>query len=230
MPIRALIVDIDGVVINTPHERAWREVLAELHPGAVLTREEYATLVAGKPRLDGARAALDAHGITAESADVAYAAAKQARFLALIEQGDFSVFPDAARFLAAACAARLCLAAASSSKNAAAMLAKANFGGTSLAHLFHADLSGRDVPQGKPAPDLFLLAAAELAILPAECLVLEDSPAGIEAARAAGMTALGVARNADAAHLQEAGADLVVATLDDPTAHALLARKDIPHG
>lgn len=217
--IAALIVDIDGVVIDSPHERAWREALAERHPGAVLSPTEYATLVAGKPRLAGARAALAAHGITAEAEVEAYAAAKQARFLAL----DFTVFADAVRFLEAAGAAGLRIAAASSSQNAAALLARAG-----LSRLFHADLSGRDVPHGKPAPDLFLLAAAELGVAPAQCLVLEDAPAGIAAARAAGMAALGVARRGEAALL--AAADLVVATLDDPAALALLARKAAPHG
>lgn len=222
MPIAALIVDIDGVVIDTPHERAWREALAERHPGHVLTPAEYAALVAGKPRLAGARAALAAHGITSEAEAEAYADAKQARFLALVQQGDFTVFADAVRYLEAARAAGLRIAAASSSKNAAAMLARAN-----LAGLFHADLSGRDVPHGKPAPDLFLLAAAALETPPAACLVLEDAPAGIAAARAAGMPSLAIARHGDAALLQ--GADLVMPSLDALEALALL-RKASPHG
>ena len=210
------------MVIDTPHERAWREALAARHPAAVLTAAEYAALVAGKPRLEGARAALAAHGITAEAEVAAYAAAKQARFLELVAEGAFTVFGDAVRYLGAARAARLRVAAASSSKNAAAMLARAN-----LAGLFDADLSGRDVPRGKPAPDLFLLAAAELGVAPAACLVLEDAPAGIAAARAAGMAALGVARHGDAALLR--AASLVVPTLDDPAALALLP-KAAPHG
>jgi beta-phosphoglucomutase len=213
------------VVIDTPHERAWREALAERHPGAVLSAAEYAGLVAGKPRLAGARAALAAHGILAEAEVAAYAAAKQARFLALVAQGAFRVFADAVRFLEAARAAGLRIAAASSSKNAPAMLARAG-----LSSLFHADLSGRDVPHGKPAPDLFLLAAAALGLPPGRCLVLEDAPAGIEAARAAGMASLAVARQDGAAALHAAGATLVVATLDAPEAHALLSPQDIPHG
>ena len=213
------------MVIDTPHERAWREALAERHPGAVLSAAEYAGLVAGKPRLAGARAALAAHGIRAEAEVEAYAAAKQARFLALVAEGAFRVFPDAVRYLEAARAAGLRIAAASSSKNAPAMLARAG-----LTALFHADLSGRDVPHGKPAPDLFQLAAAALGLPPARCLVLEDAPAGIEAARAAGMASLAVARQDDAAALHAAGATLVVATLDAPEAHALLSPQDIPHG
>ena len=54
-------------------------------------------------------------------------------------------------------------------------------------HLFSASM----VRHGKPAPDLFLYAAARMGAAPERCLVIEDSPAGIEAARAAGMTAIG---------------------------------------
>jgi beta-phosphoglucomutase-like phosphatase (HAD superfamily) len=57
-----------------------------------------------------------------------------------------------------------------------------------LFHCFDAIVGGDEVVRGKPAPDLFLLAAQRLKITPAECIVLEDSEAGIRAARAAGMT------------------------------------------
>jgi HAD superfamily hydrolase (TIGR01509 family) len=57
-----------------------------------------------------------------------------------------------------------------------------------LFHCFDAIVGGDEVVHGKPAPDLFLLAAERLKITPTECIVLEDSDAGIRAARAAGMT------------------------------------------
>ncbi len=58
-----------------------------------------------------------------------------------------------------------------------------------LLHRFATVSAGDDVQRGKPAPDLFLLAAASIGVPPAQCLVLEDSEAGIAAAHAAGMTA-----------------------------------------
>ena len=64
-------------------------------------------------------------------------------------------------------------------------------------------------------PEIFLIAAQELGVAPANCLVVEDAPAGIEAARAGGMMALGIARLGDEALLRAAGADLVVTSLDD---------------
>lgn len=221
MGIEALVVDIDGVVIDTPHERAWREALAARVPGAILSPAEYSAVVAGRPRLDGARAALARHGVVAEAEVRAYAAEKQARFLALVEDGDFTVFADARRFLARARAAGLKLAAASSSKNASAMLARAD-----LAAVFDADLCGRDVAHGKPAPDLFLLAAAALGVSARDCLVLEDAPAGIVAAKAGGMAALGIARGGDAADLHAAGADVVVASLDDAAAWGMIGVRE----
>ncbi len=71
--------------------------------------------------------------------------------------------------------------------------------------LFSAD----DVVNPKPAPDLFLHAAASLAVPPEACVVVEDTPTGVRAARAAGMRALGYAAMTPAARLHEAGAHAV---------------------
>jgi HAD superfamily hydrolase (TIGR01509 family) len=66
--------------------------------------------------------------------------------------------------------------------------------------------SAHDVAHGKPAPDLFLHAAERMGFAPARTIVVEDSPAGVEAGRAAGMTVLGYARRTPAAALRKAGA------------------------
>lgn len=128
------------------------------------------------------------------------------------------------RLAAALHAAGLKLALASSSRNAEAMLRQVTLpDGGALLSLFHADLCGREVPHGKPYPDLFLLAAQALATAPAQCMVIEDAPAGIEAARAAGMAALAIARLHDEAVLREAGADFVLTNLDQLDVPALAA-------
>ena len=80
----------------------------------------------------------------------------------------------------------------------------------------------RDLRRGKPDPEIFLLAASELGAATASCVVVEDAPSGIEAARAGGMVALGVARLGDEALLQAAGADLVVTNLDEVAVDALV--------
>ncbi len=68
-----------------------------------------------------------------------------------------------------------------------------------------------DVERGKPSPDPFLAAARGLGIDPADCLVIEDAPAGVQAARSAGCAALAVATTVDADDL--AAADLVISDL-----------------
>jgi HAD superfamily hydrolase (TIGR01509 family) len=78
------------------------------------------------------------------------------------------------------------------------------------------------VARGKPAPDLFLYAAARLGVDPADCVLIEDSPYGVRGGRAAGMSVVGFAALVDAAALREAGADPVVTDLADPAAATAL--------
>lgn len=89
---------------------------------------------------------------------------------------------------------------------------------TGLAHLFSTEsiFSAYQVPRGKPAPDLFLHAAASMGAAPARCLVVEDSPSGVSAAVAAGMPVLGYAEQSDAAALTAAGAEILRSLADLP--------------
>lgn len=267
MRFRGAIFDVDGVLVDSPHEQAWRESLRRLMDGPWhdlvagtrygpegFTTEVYQAHVAGKPRFVGAAAALEYFGVPdPEGARLrAYADAKQAYLLELAGRGEFTAFDDAVRFLLRLKHAGLRIAAASSSKNANMFLAKVplpddrppttdhrgsattsahSAGGrhsslvdrhSSLLDAFDANLSGRDVSHGKPAPDMFLAAAAELGLSPSDCMVIEDAAAGVQAAVAGGMFAIGVARLGDEALLQAAGADLVVSSLDDVDAGALL--------
>jgi HAD superfamily hydrolase (TIGR01509 family) len=73
--------------------------------------------------------------------------------------------------------------------------------------------SADEVRQGKPAPDLFLHAASRMSTPPERCIVVEDSPFGIAAAKAAGMSALGFAAATSAARLN--GADAVFTAMED---------------
>lgn len=74
--------------------------------------------------------------------------------------------------------------------------------------------SADDVARPKPAPDLFLHAAACMGVMPASCMVVEDSPSGIHAANAAGMVAIGYATLTPAQRLRDAGAHAVIESLD----------------
>lgn len=221
--LTACIFDVDGVLLASPHERAWREALETRAEQERFTTAFYQAHVAGRPRLSGALAALEALDTpNAAQRAPAYAERKQQRLEELIAAGDVVAFPDALRFVQAVRMLGWPMAVASSSKNASAMLQQVRLDtGGSLLELFSANVCGRDLPRGKPDPAVFLLAAAELAVPAACCLVVEDAVAGIEAARAGDMTALGVARLHDAALLQAAGASLVVTSLDAIALHEL---------
>jgi beta-phosphoglucomutase len=223
--VDAFIFDVDGVIVDSPHERAWGEALRDLmavewrnlraavrYSPELYTSDVYRLYVAGRPRADGAAALLAYFGIDdPHGARAALLCERKQRLIErLIERGEFRAYDDALRFLAAAkdCGAKL--AAASSSKNANALLA-----GLDLLRLFDANVCGRDFAHGKPHPDIFLAAAEALGVEPDRCVVIEDAPNGVAAAKAGGMRCIGVARGEDAELLASAGADWVVGTLDD---------------
>jgi HAD superfamily hydrolase (TIGR01509 family) len=89
---------------------------------------------------------------------------------------------------------------------------------TGLARFFDCIFSASDAPKGKPAPDLFLHAASRMAVQASDCIVVEDSPAGVTAATAAGMSAIGFVGGSHAGdqlgeQLTRAGARTIVADL-----------------
>lgn len=247
---RGAIFDIDGVMVDSPHELAWRESLRELMEGPwasirprttwspeAFTSRVYQLQLSGKPRLSGALSALAHFGVPdPQERAVEYGEHKQAKLLRLIDAGDFTAFPDALRFILRVKEAGLRVAAASSSKNAYRFLRRIRLDefvaaqgrtspvvtpGLTLLELFDADVSGRNFGRGKPDPEMFLTAASELGVDPADAFVVEDAPSGVVAAKAGGMAALGIARADDAELLAGAGADVVVTTLDDVDLDAL---------
>lgn len=192
----AAIFDIDGVLVDSPHERAWGETLNRLmstrwadiasytrYKPERYTTEVYQQVVSGKPRQEGAAALLQYFGIpdpdgrrTQELCDL-----KQQMIVELIERGQFTAFEDGLRFILALKAKGMRLAAASSSKNANRMLERVSLrpfcerqrlqlpfvtSETRLIDLFDANVCGRDFAQGKPHPEIFLTAAALLNVPP----------------------------------------------------------------
>jgi beta-phosphoglucomutase-like phosphatase (HAD superfamily) len=248
-PFQGAIFDVDGVLVDSPHYRAWRDALQELmctewsdlrgrtsYAPEKFTEAVYQQVVAGRPRLAGARAALEYFGVPdAGCRAELLAAVKQEHLVTLIEAGEYTAFGDAIRFVLATKAAGILVAAASSSKNADLLLRQVRLDAyvaepdLTLLDLLDADVSGRDLPRGKPDPMIFLVAAEELPATPARCFVVEDAAVGVLAAKAGGMAAVGVARLGDEQALADAGADLVVRTLDEVSRPALaegrLARK-----
>jgi beta-phosphoglucomutase len=255
------IFDVDGVLVDSPHEKAWRESLRQLMTGEwsdirdrttwspeAFTRQVYETQMSGKPRMSGARAALEYFRVPDDEDEhrlVQYADRKQKMVVRLIEAGDFTAYPDALRFIMAVRDAGLRVAAASSSKNAKLFLRQIRLDafarehgiasasvrdGLTLLEFFDADVSGRDFAHGKPHPEMFLTAAEELGVEPGAAIVVEDAPAGVQAAKAGGMAAIGIARADDAALLAEAAADVVVSSLDEVDLAALAGGRLVKRG
>lgn len=241
--LRGAIFDVDGVLVDSPHEHAWRESLRELMLGDwapiregstwsedAFTPAVYQEVMSGRPRFEGAGAALRYFGLPDDDEHLhTYADRKQDLLIRLIDEGRFRAFPDALRFVLALRAAGVPIAAASSSKNAFRFLRAVRMDlfarnegldtssvadGSTLSDMFDADLSGRDFARGKPDPEIFLTAATELGAPAEDCVVVEDAVSGIEAAVAGGMLSIGIARADDERGLAEAGADLVVTSLD----------------
>ena len=244
------IFDVDGVLVDSPHELAWREGLRQLmenewsdvrprtsYAPEKFTPEVYQRVMSGKPRYAGARAALEHFGVPdPEQRAQEYGDRKQVMIVELIEASEFHAYPDALRFVLAVKGAGLRIGAASSSKNANAFLERIRLDefareeglsydfvrpGYTLLDILDANVSGRDFEQGKPHPEIFLTAAEELGLPPAECFVVEDAANGVQAAKAGNMEALGLARADDEELLAGANADLVVTTLDDVSLDAL---------
>jgi beta-phosphoglucomutase len=250
MSFRGAIFDVDGVLVDSPHERAWREALKDLmanewsdvagqttYTPERFTPAVYQAVMAGKPRLAGAQSALEYFGVpdVAQRAEV-YGERKQVRVVELIEAGQFHAFADALRFVLAVKWCGLPLAVASSSKNAGLFLSRIQLDrfaaerglpydfvheGLTLQRIWDADISGRDFAHGKPDPEIFLTAAKELGVEPESCFVVEDASSGVQAAKAGGMAALGIARLHDQDLLNQAGADLVVTSLDEVAIDAI---------
>jgi beta-phosphoglucomutase-like phosphatase (HAD superfamily) len=241
---RAAIFDVDGVLVDSPHEAAWRDTFAGLMDNEwaeireqttwtpeAFTSQVYQQVLSGKPRMEGAMAALRHFDVPdAEERVEAYAALKQEMVVELIEAGKFSAYDDALRFLLAMKDAGVRVAAASSSRNAGLFLRQIRLDefassdgsaydwiepGLTLLDAFDVDISGRHFERGKPHPEIFLTAASELDVPPHAAFVIEDAESGVQAAKAGSFAALGLARHDDEALLQGAGADIVVSTLDD---------------
>jgi alpha,alpha-trehalose phosphorylase len=221
-PYDAVLFDLDGVLTATAalHAECWKRtfdgLFAEHAQEPFDIERDYVAHVDGKPRHDGARDLLRARGLDAGPAQVGIVAdRKQALVERALATGGVEAFPGSVRWVRHLREAGVRTAVVSSSTNARDVLRAAGIHG-----LFDVVVDGGDLDalglNGKPAPDGFLEAAGRLGIAPARAVVVEDALAGV-AAGAAGAFGLviGVARTADPADLRAAGADVVVADLEE---------------
>ncbi|HXI75256.1 MAG TPA: HAD-IA family hydrolase [Pyrinomonadaceae bacterium] len=201
---RAVLWDMDGTLLDSAnyHWLSWREVLAA--EGFELTRERFAESF-GR-RNDATLRAYFGEGFPLSEVD-RIGAIKEARYREMVRRHGVELLPGVGRWLARLKANgwRQALASSASLLNVDAILGTLN-----VADFFDAIVSAQDVQTGKPDPEVFLVAAARVSAPPARCVVIEDAPAGLEAARLAGMRTIGV----QSSHTSLA-ADVVVRTLND---------------
>ncbi len=231
----AVLFDLDGVVTPTAevHMRAWATMFNQFlseHDGpdapyAPYTDADYYAFVDGKPRYDGVRAFLASRGITlpegspADAPDTETVAGlgnrKNDAFAAVLSTEGVAAYPGSRRLLDLLRERDIPMAIVSSSRNAPAVLEAAGLTGY-FGEVMHGGVAAERGLAGKPAPDTFVAAAADLGTVPDRAVVLEDAVSGVEAG-AAGDFALviGVDRGAGTETLTAAGADLVVADLEE---------------
>jgi beta-phosphoglucomutase len=196
----ALIIwDMDGVVIDSAeqHRQAWEQLARE---NGFPYSDEAFWAGFGRRNSDVIPLMFGVHGPAERIA--ALADRKETIYRALLEQ-QAAPLPGAVELMAALHAAgyRQALASSAPEENIRTIVRLLGLG-----PYLDATLSGETVAHGKPAPDIFLAAAAKVGVPPARCLVIEDAPAGVAAAHAGGMRCLAVRRagQADAAGLEAA--------------------------
>jgi beta-phosphoglucomutase family hydrolase len=235
--IRACLFDLDGVLTQTArvHAQAWKEMFdAFLRGRSERTGEpfvpfdavaDYSAYVDGKPRYDGVRSFLASRGIELPEGDpgdppsaetvCGLGNRKNELVLALLRRDGVEVYEGSVRYVHAVRDAGLHRAVVSASANTREVLKAAGIG-----DLFEVRIDGIVAAErhlrGKPAPDPFLAAAAELKVPAADAAVFEDALAGVEAGRAGNFGfVVGVDRVGQSKALLEHGADIVVDDLGD---------------
>jgi len=203
MAPRAVLWDMDGTLIDSAeyHWLTWRDTLAR--EGHALTREQFASWF-GQRNDAILRRYLGDHLSTDDVRRIG--GAKEAAYRDMVRAGGVEPLPGVRAWLGRLRDAgwRQAVASSAPPENIEAILDV-----LAVADCFQAFVSAEEVPHGKPAPDVFLLAAERVGVPPSRCVVVEDAPAGVEAGRRGGMRTIGITSMNRALD-----ADVVVASLD----------------
>lgn len=188
MKVSACIFDLDGVVVDTAkyHYLAWKRLAAE--HGFDFTEHDNERLK-GVSRMASLEILLEIGQKSASPQEKELMAArKNAWYVEYIENMDPSeILPGAQEFIDNLRGRGIKVALGSASKNARLILNRIG-----LVNHFDTIVDGTRVVNAKPNPEVFLIAASDLGVTPAECLVFEDAEAGVEAAINGGMRCVGV--------------------------------------
>ncbi|HJB20873.1 MAG TPA: beta-phosphoglucomutase [Candidatus Fournierella merdavium] len=188
MKYKGIIFDLDGVLCSTDrfHFQAWQETARQARAPFDETINQR---LRGVSRMESLKIILEGSPLTfTREEKERMAREKNERYRHLLQQMTPADMPDGVRrALESLRAAGLKLAVGSSSKNAHFILERLD-----AEQYFDAVCDGTQIVHSKPHPEVFLKAAEMLGLPPAACLVVEDAPAGLQAARAAGMDCAGV--------------------------------------
>ena len=189
MPIKAFLFDLDGVLVDTAvfHYQAWKR-LANEKLGFDISHEFNETLKGISRTESLERILAQGNAQISEAEKIELATLKNEWYLELIQQmTPADILPGVSEFLAQTRAAGLKIGLGSVSKNAKIILNRVGISGD-----FDVIIDGNKITKSKPDPEVFLKGADELGFSAAECVVFEDALAGIEAAKRAGMIAVGI--------------------------------------
>ena len=188
MKYNAVIFDLDGVICHTDayHYQAWKQVADEL---GIYFDEVINNRLRGVSRMESFEIILERYdGMMSQEEKVAYTTKKNEVYKELLKNmSPADLSPEVKETLDGLRAKGLKLAIGSSSKNARFIL-----GQLGLGEFFDAISDGNNITNSKPDPEVFLKAGEFLGEDPANCVVVEDAYAGIDAAKAAGMLAVGL--------------------------------------
>ena len=212
MPNRAVLFDLDGVIVDSrPHHiSAWHE-LARRHD--LRHDPDYFT------RMFGLRNDAILGGLGIAPPDTPPLAAEKETLFREAARGHAEALPGVRDLLDALDAAAVPRAVVTSTPRENLDLVLDSL---KLAGRFQALVAEEDATKGKPDPEGFLVAARLLGVQPAACVVIEDAPAGLRAARTAGMRAIGVTTTHPAPDLGDAG--LVVDSLAEEAVRTFIFR------
>jgi beta-phosphoglucomutase len=196
--LRAVVFDLDGVLVTTDHYhyQGWKRLAEEL---GLRFDEQDNHLLRGVSRAESLKTIyrLNARTLPSVNELEGQAGRKNGYYVALIDRmTPADVLPGACELLAELRHAGLASAIASSSRNAGLVLAR-----TRLAAHVDAVVDGNDIARSKPDPEVFLAAAAKLSVSPAACVGVEDAAAGIESIGRAGMPSVGIGARLEYADL-----------------------------
>jgi len=214
MIFKAAIFDLDGVIVDSVplHFKAWKRMFAEYDKD--FTFDDYKAKVDGIPRMDGARAILTE--LSEEELNEA-AAKKQGYYLEALKTDKLTEYESTRSLIKEFRSRGVKVAVISSSRNCPHILEKIDY-----YPLIETVISGSDITNGKPDPQIFIMAAERLGVKPEEAVVFEDAVLGVEAAGRGGFKCVGIDRHNDPGRLDKA--DIIVKDLSEVNYESLKKR------